>query len=398
MSVDNASGWFGLFNTSSTVVTEERALTLSTLYSCVKVVAEGVAALPWHTYRNVEKGKDIYRSHPCYNLLHTRPNPFTTSFMFRETMMVCLLLWGNFYAWIERDGANRPVALWMQKPWEVQVLMQDGKLFYKTSAGIIPHYDMIHVAGMGFDGIVGKSPIRLQAEQLGITLNSQKYGADFFKNGATLGGILTNDSGVVYRPEQVEQLKKMWYGDTHGPDNNHKTKILGGGLKYQRIGVPPEEAQFLETRKLGAVEICGMYRVPPHMVGITDKSTSWGSGIEQQDIGFLKYTLLPWLERIKQEFDRKIFRESELGEVYNDFNVNGLLRGDIKSQTEHIQNMMDRGVYSINDALSFLGRNTIGPEGERRLVQRNMVPLDRVDDVITLEQSKKSEQGKKNTK
>lgn len=381
---------------STSKVTEEGALSLSTVYSCVKVIAEGVAALPWHTYRKTESGAEQYIDHPCYRLLHTQPNPYTTSFMFRETMLVFLLLWGNFYAWIERDGMNRPVALWILPAWEVHPILHDGKLWYQTKNGTIPSYDMIHVAGMSFDGIVGKSPIRLQAEQLGITLNSQKYGADFFKNGATLGGILTNDSGVVYKEEQVEMLKKMWYGDAHGPDNNHRTKILGGGLKYQRIGVPPEEAQFLQTRSQGSIEVCGMYRVPPHMVGITDKSTSWGTGIEQQHIGFLKYTLMPWIERIKQEFDRKLFRESELGLIYNDFNVNGMLRGDIKSQTEHIQVMMDRGVYDIDDALRFLGQNTL-PDGagKRRFVQRNMVPLDRVDDVITLELNKKGEQGKK---
>jgi len=394
VSVDDASGWVRLFGAGGTAVTEEGALALSTVYSCVKVIAEGVAALPWGTYRKAENGAELYTTHPCYNLLHTAPNPYTTSFMFRETLLLCLLLWGNAYAWIERDGLNRPKALWLQKPWEVQVYMLEGKLFYKTTAGIVSADDMIHVAGMSFDGIVGKSPIRLQAEQLGITLNSQKYGSDFFRNGATLGGILTNESGTVYTDAQREQLKKAWREDAHGVNNNHATKILGGGLKYQRIGVPPEEAQFLQTRSQGAVEICGMYRVPTFMVGIQEKSTSWGTGIEQQQIGFLKYTLMPWLERIKQEFDRKIFRASELGEVYNDFNVNGQLRGDIKSQTEHIQVMMDRGVYSINDALRFLNQNTIGEEGDRRLVQRNMVPLDRVDDVITLEKSKKSEQGK----
>lgn len=372
-------------------------MSLSTVYSCVKVIAEGVAALPWHTYRKTDGGAEVYTNHPVYKLLHTQPNEFTTSFMFRETMLVSLLLWGNFYAWIERDALNRPVAIWQQKPWEVVPILHEGRLFYQTRYGTIPHYDMIHVAGMGFDGITGKSPIRLQAEQLGITLNSQRYGADFFKNGATLGGILTNKSGTVYSETQREMLKKAWNEDAHGSANNHKTKILGGGLEYQRIGVPPEEAQFLETRKLGAVEICGMYKVPAFMVGISEKSTSWGTGIEQQHIGFLKYTLISWLERIKQEFDRKLFYEQELGTVYNDFNVNGLLRGDIKSQTEHIQMMMDRGVYSINDALRFLGQNTIGPDGDRRLVQRNMVPLDRMDDIIQLEISKKGEQGKTNT-
>jgi len=307
-----------------------------------------------------------------------------TSFMFRELMVSCVMLRGNFYAWIERDGMNRPIAFWPQKPGTVTPILKGRELWYQTVAGLIAAYDMIHVAGLGNDGIQGYSPIRLQANQLGITLNAQQYGADFFSKGATVGGILTNKTGTVYTKQQREDLKEAWYESAHGTNNNHSTKILGGGLEYQRIGVPPEEAQFLETRKLGANEICGMYRVPPHMVAILDRSTN--NNIEHQGIDFVKYTLSPWITRIEQEFNRKIYRESEKGKLFSAFNVNGLLKGDIAAQSTHIKEMMDRGVYSIDDALNFLGRNTLpGGEGQRRFVMRNMVPLDRVDDTIKQE-------------
>lgn len=315
-----------------------------------------------------------------------------TSFMFRELMVACVMLRGNFYAWIERDALNRPIALWPLNPGKAYPIKYKNEIWYDTESGYIPSYDIIHVAGMGFDGVLGYSPIRLQAQQLGISLNAQQYGSDFFQKGATVGGILAAEGTLT--KEQREQLKAAWHSDAHGAANNHGTKIVEGGLKYQRIGVPPEEAQFLETRKLGGVEICGMYRVPPHMVAILDRSTN--NNIEHQGIDFVKYTLSPWLMRIEQEFNRKLYRQSEKASYFNGFNVNGLLKGDIAAQTQHIKEMMDRGVYSINDALSFIGQNTIGDEGRRRMVMRNMVPLDRVDDTIPQKEDNNTPDGERN--
>jgi HK97 family phage portal protein len=374
-------GILGLSAYNSSGINEDNALGISTVYACVKVIAEGISSLPWHIYKNVDNGKEVARKHPLYNLLHLESNPLTGSYMLRETLLTQALLWGNGYAWIERDGANRPKAFWLQKPWEVQPIIREGQLFYQTPAALIPSYDMIHIANsMGNDGIVGKSPIRIQAESLGITLDSIKYGAGFFSNGATLGGIISVEGHMT--KEQQKQLKESWYEDSHGKANTHATKVMGGGAKFQRVGVPPEEAQFLQTRQLGATEICGIYRVPPHLISITDKATSWGSGIEQQNIGFIKYTLMPWLVRFNQEFDRKIFRESEKGKYHTGFNINGFLKGDIAAQTSHIEKMLLYGVYNQNMALSFLDQNTIGPEGERRYVQQNMIPIDRVDDML----------------
>lgn len=364
------------------VVTEKSALSISTVYACVRVLAEGIATLPWHSYKHISEGREVDVNHPNYALLRLSPNPHMTSFMFRELMVKNVALRGNFFAWIERNAVSRPIAFWPLKCDEVTVKLHEGQIWYDTKYGLIPAYDMIHVAGLGSDGITGLSPIRMQAEQLGITLRAQQFGADFFGNGATLGGLLTTDAKLT--TDQRAQIKKAWYDNAHGSKNNHSTKILEGGLHYERVGIPPEEAQFLQTRKMGSEEICAMYRVPPHMVANLERSTF--SNIEHQGIDFVKYTLLPWMERIEQEFNRKIYRESEVGKKYCAFNVNGLLKGDITAQTTHIQQMMDRGVYSINDSLRFLGQNTIGEEGSRRYMQRSMVPIDRVDDIIDNEQ------------
>jgi HK97 family phage portal protein len=349
-----------------------------------------MASLPWHVKRRTAQGSDVAPEHAVYRLLHSEPNPHMTSFMFRETMLTHVLLYGNFYAWIERGGNNRPVAIWPFQQHEVSLLKYHNELFYNTKEGPIPAYDIIHVGGLGFDGISGKSPIRLQAEQLGVTLSAQKFGAKFFENGAHVSVALEHPGALTDKAYQ--NLKESFVNRHGGVDNVGRPMILENGMKVNRMGIPPEEAQFLQTRQLGAVEVCGMYRVPPHMVAILDRATF--SNIEHQDIGFVKYTLLPWIERIQQEFDRKLFRDSEKGDYYNHLNVNGLLKGDIAAQTQHVREMMDRGVYNINMALAFLGQNTIGEPGERRMIMRNMVPLDRVDDTIKQETNQDNGEGK----
>lgn len=311
-----------------------------------------------------------------------------TSYMFRKVLITHALLWGNGYAWIERDGANRPIALWIQNPKEVTPEKNEktGEVFYDTKAGKIPSYDIIHVMGLTTDGIKGKSVIKTQAEQIGITLSAQKYGKDFFEKGANIGGVLVSDT---YPDEkQREQLKKWWNEDAVGVSAQHSTKVMGGGLRYEKIGLPPGDVQFLETRERGAYEICSMLNVPPVLVGLTEKVSSWGSGVEQQQIGFLKFTLTPWLKKLEQECDKKLFRDNERGKFFNAFNVNSFLRADIKSQTEHLQSMLDRGVYSINDARNFLDQNTIGEIGNKRMIMKNMQMLDRADEVIDAEISK----------
>lgn len=379
--VDNTAGLARIFNWggNSIHVTEETALKISTVYACVRVLTEGIASLPHHVYRKVDGGKEIATDHPLYNLIHSEPNPLMTAFTFDEVTLGSAILWGNGYALIERDPISyRPKALWPLMPWETDPLIIDRKLFYQTKYGLIPDYDIYHLKGLGFDGVKGKSPIKLQAEQLGITLGAQKYGADLFKKGTTTGGLLTTEKDL--KDGQQEQIKKWWNEDTVGPDANHNTKVMGSGMKFQRITLAPEEAQFLQTRQMGSTDICAMFRVPPHMVANLDRSTN--NNIEHQGIDFVKYSLMPWITRIEQEKNRKLFQESEKGKIQTGFNVAGLLRGDLTAQTQHIKDMQDRGNYTINQALAFLGQNTIGPEGDRRFVMRNMVPLDRVDETI----------------
>ena len=320
-------------------VNERSAMQMTAVYSCVRILAEAVAGLPLHLYRYKEDGgKEKALDHPLYLLLHDEPNPEMSSFVFRETLMTHLLLWGNAYAQIIRNGRGEVMALYPLMPDRMAVDRDDkGQLYYEytTSADDAPiskgsivrlkPSDVLHIPGLGFDGLVGYSPIAMAKNAIGLAIATEEYGSKFFANGAQPSGVLEHP-GTIKDPQRV---RDSWMSQFGGSANSNKIAVLEEGLKYTPISISPEQAQFLETRKFQINEIARIFRVPPHMVGDLEKSSF--SNIEQQSLEFVKYTLEPWLVRWEQSIQRILFSADEKKRYFVRFNVEGLLRGDYAS-------------------------------------------------------------------
>lgn len=312
--------------TSGKVVNERTAMQTTAVYACVRILSETIASLPLHTYRYTNNGKEKAIDHPLYYLLHSEPNPEMTSFVFRETLMGHLLIWGNAYVQIIRDGRGKVLALYPLLPDKMTVdRTASGELYYLYNKDgenyPLRSDEVLHIPGLGFDGLVGYSPIAMAKNAIGMGIACEEYGAKFFANGANPGGVLEHP-GVVKDPARV---RDSWNAVYQGSGNAHRVAVLEEGMKFQSIGILPEQAQFLETRKFQINEIARIFRIPPHMVGDLEKSSF--SNIEQQSLEFVIYTPDPWVVRWEQAIRRVLFSESEKKEYFAKFNVNGLLRG-----------------------------------------------------------------------
>lgn len=388
--VDKAAdaGYSFLFGrtTSGKPVNERTAMQTTAVYACVRILAEAVASLPLHVYEYQDDGgKKLVHDHPLYYLLHDEPNPETTSFVFRETLMSHLLIWGNAYAQIIRDGAGRVLGLYPLLPDKMEVQRDDkGNIYYVYSRNSdenptfkeygnikLKAEDVLHIPGLGFDGLIGYSPIAMAKNAVGMTLACEEYGASFFANGANPGGVLEHP-GVLKDPSKV---RESWNSVYRGVSNAHKIAVLEEGMKYQQIGIPPEEAQFLETRKFQINEIARLYRIPPHMVGDLDKSSF--SNIEQQSLEFVKYTLDPWVIRWEQSLQRSLLLPGEKGKYFIKLNVDGLLRGDYQSRMNGYAVGRQNGWFSANDIREMENMNPIPDEegGNLYLINGAMTKL-----------------------
>ena len=388
--VDKAAdaGYSFLFGrtTSGKPVNERTAMQTTAVYACVRILAEAVASLPLHVYEYQDDGgKKLVHDHPLYYLLHDEPNPEMTSFVFRETLMSHLLIWGNAYAQIIRDGAGRVLGLYPLLPDKMDVQRDDrGNIYYVYSRNsdenpMFKEYgdirlkaeEVLHIPGLGFDGLIGYSPIAMAKNAVGMTLACEEYGASFFANGANPGGVLEHP-GVLKDPSKV---RESWNSVYRGVSNAHKIAVLEEGMKYQQIGIPPEEAQFLETRKFQINEIARLYRIPPHMVGDLDKSSF--SNIEQQSLEFVKYTLDPWVIRWEQSLQRSLLLPGEKGKYFIKLNVDGLLRGDYQSRMNGYAVGRQNGWFSANDIREMENMNPIPDEegGNLYLINGAMTKL-----------------------
>ena len=372
-------------STSGKTVTERSAMQMTAVYSCVRILAEAIAGLPLHLYTYKEDGgKEKAIGHPLYLLLHDEPNPEMSSFVFRETLMTHLLLWGNAYAQIIRNGKGEVVALYPLMPNRMTVDRDSsGQLFYsyqmnnsdaptmKAGAVILKPSDVLHIPGLGFDGLVGYSPIAMAKNAIGLAIATEEYGAKFFANGATPGGLLEYP-GTVKDPDRV---RESWNKGFSGSQNAGKVAILEEGMKYTPISIAPEQAQFLETRKFQINEIARIFRVPPHMVGDLEKSSF--SNIEQQSLEFVKYTLDPWVVRWEQSLSRALFTPEEKKKYFFKFNVEGLLRGDYQSRMNGYATARQNGWMSANDIRELENLDRIPAEegGDLYLINGNMLPL-----------------------
>ena len=372
-------------STSGKQVSERSAMQMTAVYSCVRILSEAVAGLPLHLYRCKEGGgKEKAIDLPLYRLMHDEPNPEMSSFVFRETLMTHLLLWGNAYAQIIRNGKGEVIALYPLMPNKMRVDRDEkGSLYYEyvhssdeadtmknTTVRLTP-YNVLHIPGLGFDGLVGYSPIAMAKNAIGMAIACEEYGAKFFANGAAPSGVLEHP-GVIKDPQKV---REAWQSQFGGSQNANKIAVLEEGMKYTPISISPEQAQFLETRKFQINEIARIFRVPPHMVGDLEKSSF--SNIEQQSLEFVKYTLDPWVMRWEQSLSRALFTEEEKKTLFFKFNVEGLLRGDYQSRMNGYATARQNGWMSANDIRELENMDKIPAEqgGDLYLINGSMLPM-----------------------
>ena len=380
------SAWHFFMGNSSSgkPVTERSAMQMTAVYACVRILSETIAGLPLHLYHYDKDSTEKATQENLYHLLHDEPNPEMTSFIFRETLMTHLLLWGNAYSQIIRNGKGDVVALYPLMAdrmtvdrdehgrlyYEYQVQTDDGAKLKEGTVRLTP-YDVLHVPGLGFDGLVGYSPIAMAKNAIGLAIATEEFGSKFFANGATPGGVLEHP-GLIKDPDKV---RESWNKAFRGSANANKVAVLEEGMKYTPISINPQEAQFLETRKFQINEIARIFRIPPHMIGDLEKSSF--SNIEQQSLEFVKYTLDPWVCRWEQAMCRSLLNPDQKKEYTIKFNVDGLLRGDYKSRMEGYAIGRQNGWLSSNDIRSLENMDLLSDEqgGNDYLVNGNMIPI-----------------------
>ncbi len=362
---------------SGKAVNPKNSIQVSTVYACVRVIAETVASLPLAVYEETENGSRKALEHPLYRLLHDEPNEEMTSFIWREVALTHLLLWGNSYSQIIRTGRNHVVGLYPLLPDQMTVDRDEkGNLTYtySTTKGEtvkLKPEEVLHIPGLGFDGIMGYSPIALEKNAIGLGIAAEEYGSKFFQNGARPSGVLTHPNTV----KDVKRLRENWNATYGGSSNGGKVAVLEENMTFTPISLPNNEAQFLETRRFQVEEICRIFRVPPHLIGNLERATF--SNIENQSIDFAVHTIRPWLVRIEQAMNRALFAENEKGRFYAQFNIDGLMRGDYKSRMEGYAIARQNGWMSANDIRALENMNPLPEElgGDQYLVNGNMIPI-----------------------
>lgn len=378
---DNYDVFFspGVMAGSGVSVNETNSLENTAVSAAVRIISESIGSLPFLLYeRKGGNSKERALEHALYTLLHDSPNQHMTSMVFKELMTSHMLLWGNCYAEIEWNKAGEPVALHPLRPDNTRPLFNAKKeLVYETmidgKAYILPAYRVLHIYGLGFDGYQGYSLIRLHREAVGLAKATEKYGSKYFGNGAKPGGVLEHPGNLS--EEASKRLRNAWNEMHNGLDNAHRVAILEEGLTYKQIGLPPEDSQFLETRKFQIAEISRIFRVPLHMLSELERSTN--NNIEQQSIEFVMHTLRPWLVRWEQSVNMKLLTKEERKKYYAEHILDGLLRGDIKSRYEAYQIARQNGWMSTNDIREKENMNPIPDEegGNSYMVNSAMLPI-----------------------
>lgn len=352
-------------------ISEEGALNLSAVWACVRILSETVGTLPIHLYKRTDKGRERQYAHACHKLLQL-PNSFSNRFDLMHHLMISCALWGNGYARIYRGKDASPIRLQLIHPAKVEpILNPNEELFYRLDNGeLLPNDELIHLRGLSTNGIKGKSPIAVHRDNLSLTMAAQEYGERFFNQGGNMSGVFKYPSTL--KPEAYQRLKKDLVAQSVGLHNAHIPLLLEGGMTYERISIPPEDAQFIATRKFQKTEIATIYGIPPHMIADLERATN--NNIEHQGMEFVTYCLMPYLVRLEEEFNRKLLRYDEFEEYYFLFGLNGLLRGDAKTRSEYYKNMNFVGAMNANEIRSLEDMNAY-EGGDEYFVQMNMQPV-----------------------
>ncbi len=359
-------------NTTSGVnVSEKSSIGLTAVWAAVRLLSETIASLPINVYKiDKNNSKFIDYPNPLNTLISRTPSPQYTRYNFIETMMTNLLLWGNAYAHIIRNGGARAVELRIIPPEIVEPFKSedDGLIYYKIKdSNILASKEILHIVGLSFDGVKGQSPIQACQQALGIGMASQQFGANFFGRGANLSGVLEHPARLS--DDAANRLRDSWNSRFSGIQNSHQTAILEEGVKFKPIGMPLADAQFIETRRFSVEEIARIYRVPNHL--INDLSKSSFNNIEQQSLEFSKFSLSPYLVSWEEELNRKLLPERELKTHFFKFSTRELLRSDATSRADYYTKLFNIGVLSINDIRDQEDLNKI-ENGDKHFIPLNL--------------------------
>jgi len=360
---------------SGAMVSEETAMRIGTVWACVRLLSWTQASLPWHIYKHMQpRGKQLATAHRNYYMLYKRPNSEQSSFTFRSTEMAHQLLWGNAYAEIEYDNDGFPVALWPLPPWRTKPLRTvKGELFYRVTlpdgnTKNLPPYQIWHVLNLSTDGIKGLSIVSQAREALGLSIATEEFGARYFGNGTNIGGVVEHPGKLSTNAHN--SLRADMQEKYEGLGRSHRLMLLEEGMKFQKIGIPPNDSQFLETRQFQVEEICRWFGVQPHLV--MDLSRATNNNIEHQGLEFVTYTMRPHAINWEQETDFKLFGIDS--PYFNEFLLDGLMRGDLLSRYQAYAVARQWGWYSANDIRELENQNPLpGTQGEIYMTPLNMV-------------------------
>jgi HK97 family phage portal protein len=363
----NLDAFEGRETSSGIHINETVALGIPAVYACIRVLTEAIASLPLITYERFENGdKDRARGFSLYRLLHDSPNPLMTSFELRELLVGHLCLRGNAYCFIERDGGE-VVALWPLHPDRVTVEVSGRELVYKhqndSAEKVYPMADILHIRGLSSDGIVGYSPLTLLRDSFGYAKAVTEYSSSYFKNDASPGGILSTPGALG--PQAFANLRNAWNEGHAGKGKHHRVAILDNDLKWQNIGVTPQDSQLIESQKFSVVEIARVFRVPLNLVMDYERSTY--SNVTEQNRSFLTHTLQPWLTRIEQAMGKSLLTVAEKEQYFIEHLTQGFLRADTKTRFESYKIAIEAGFLTVDEVRQLENMNS-KPEPARRVI------------------------------
>lgn len=352
----------------------ESSLKLSTVWACVTLLADSISCLPVHLFEKTQEGRETVLSNKGLRCLNN-PNSYLSRYDVLHHIMVSVNLWGNAYVQIIRDHYAVPVKLKLLMPYNVEPYLTDNDvlMYSVASGGMVESSDMIHVKGLTLNGYKGKSPITVHAENLLLTKNATDYGAKFFKDGGNIEGVFSVPNELS--DKSFDRLKSTMQESYYGMKNAHRPMLLESGMKYDRLNIPLNDAQFLDTRTFQKEEIASIFRVPPHLIGDLTKSSYNTNELMGQE--YVTYSLLPWAVKIESELRRKLLREDEQELLYFKFNMNSLMRADSKSRSEYYKNLNLIGVLSPNEIRELEDMNGY-KGGEKYYVQQNMTDTESV--------------------
>ena len=385
VSLANPDEWLlgafgGKATTAGVSVDEQTSLKFSAVWACVRVLSQTLASLPLLLYRRTDDEDKLRATdHPIYGLLHDQANTEMTSFQFRETLMAHLVTWGNGYAEIEYNGNMDPIGLWPLLPDRTWPQRVDEVLVYKTRVEhgrevTLPAWKVLHVPGLGFNGLQGYSPIQLHREAVGLGQAAAEYGARMYGNGARPSGLIEMDGG--FKDAEARRNFRQEFEEYHsGLRNAGRVAVLEKGMKWQKTGIPPKDAEWVNGRKFQIREIARIFGVQPHMIGDLQDATY--SNIEQQSLEFASYTMMPWLVRWEQVLNLALLRKAERGKLFTQFLMEGLVRGDLPSRYEAYSKGRQWGWLSANDVRRFENMNQV-EGGDVYMVPLNMISADQV--------------------